>query len=318
MTILTKQEFGFKSLEQAKNTRNELIWREIEGISLESVLSSWLDTLSERTRMNYRSGLNKLIEYNLINPFISLQAFALINFDTVVDKIKQLPVAETTRQARAALFISFTRYLSRKFKGVFNKAIPCRDGNEKTFYRVHEKVVTKAMTQKQWSVFFVELEKINPRDALLGKITLQGGKRVGEVLNLLTEQINWDNNEITFRQSKTRGVIKETVITYPDEIMCQIKELVGDRQGYVFLSRKGNPVHINQVTNTFTKAGKKAKIPFTVTPHVLRASCVTALKQAGYSDGEIAKVTGHASGEMVRAYDKTDRADNPSKKISLI
>jgi integrase/recombinase XerD len=73
-----------------------------------------------------------------------------------------------------------------------------------------------------------------------------------------------------------------------------------------------------QLASTFEKAGKLAKIPFKVTPHVLRASTVTHLKQQGFSDSDIQKITGHASSEMVNAYDKSSRADNASKKVSLV
>ena len=241
-----------------------------------------------------------------------------MNHDSVVDRIKQLPMKETTRQAIAALYISFTRYLSRRFKGIFIKAMPSREGNEKTFYRVHEKVVTEAMNQQQWTIFFAELMKINSRDALIGKVTLQGGKRIREVHSLHTDQIDWEKREITFRQSKTRGVSKQTVITYSETIMKELRNLIGDREGYVFLCIKGNPVILNQVANTFAKAGQRADIPFKVTPHVLRASTVTYLKQQGFSDGDIMKITGHASGEMIRAYDKSERADNPTKKVNLV
>ena len=72
------------------------------------------------------------------------------------------------------------------------------------------------------------------------------------------------------------------------------------------------------LATTFEKGGKIANIPFKVTPHVLRASTVTYLKQQGFSDSDIQKVTGHASSEMVNAYDKSSRADNASKKVSLI
>jgi len=44
----------------------------------------------------------------------------------------------------------------------------------------------------------------NPRDRLIAKIALQGGKRINEVLTLTTEQIAWDKSEITFVQSKTK------------------------------------------------------------------------------------------------------------------
>lgn len=137
-------------------------------------------------------------------------------------------------------------------------------------------------------------------------------------MSLSVDQINWNSREITFKQSKTRGVQTETVITYPETIMQALSMHIGDRQGYVFLSSKGNPVILNQVANTFARAGKVAGIAFKVTPHVLRASAVTYLKQQGFADSDIMKVTGHASSEMVNAYDKTSRADNPSKKVSLV
>jgi len=318
MTLTIIPENAINSFEKAKYLRDQIAWQKMEGVALDAVLSEWLVTLSPRTQLNYRSGVNRLIEFGIIDPFMSLQAFSLVNFDGVVDKIKQLPMKENTRQARAALYISFTRYLSRRFKGMFTKAIPSREGNEKTFFRVHEKVATEAMNQSQWITFFAELEKINSRDALLGKLLLQGGKRVREVISLQVEQIHWESREITFNQSKTRGINKKTTITYSEQIMKQLQDLIGDRSGHVFISRKGNALTLNQLANTFEKAGQRAGIQFTVTPHVLRASCVTSLKKQGFSDGEVMKITGHASSEMLRAYDKSDRADNPSKKVNLI
>jgi integrase/recombinase XerD len=315
LEIVTKK---FENLEQAKSARDIILWQKVESITLDSVLSEWLNTLSDRTRINYRSGINKLTEAGILNPFISLQVFSLVNHDGIVDKIKQLPMKETTKQARAALYISFTRYLSRRFKGMFSKAMPSREGNEKTFFRVHDKVVTESMNLQQWTAFFSELEKINPRDALIGKVALQGGKRIREVLGLRTEQIDWVKREITFTQSKTRGVSKQTVITYPQSIMDQLKTLVSERVGYVFLTSSQKTVTLTQVARTFSTAGKRAKIPFSVSPHVLRASAVTYLKQQGFSDSDIMKITGHASAEMIRAYDKSERADNPTKKVSLI
>jgi integrase/recombinase XerD len=188
---------------------------------------------------------------------------------------------------------------------VIKKAIPNKEGNAKTFFSVYEKVKTQAMTQAQWILFFKELEKINTRDCLIGKIILQGGKRVNEVLSLQTDQIDWDRCEITFIQSKMRRLRKETMITYSESIMKRLKDYIGERTGQVFITRSGNSVMINQVAVTFAKAGKAAGIPFKVSPHVLRASAVM-------------RVTGHSTAEMVYAYDKSSRADNASKKVNLI
>jgi integrase len=87
-------------------------------------------------------------------------------------------------------------------------------------------------------------------------------------LSLTSDKIDWNANQITFKQLKTRGSIEETVITYPITIIHALKQYIGDRQGF--------------------------------------------------SDSDIQKVTGHASSEMVNAYDKRSRADNASKKVSLV
>lgn len=227
-------------------------------------------------------------------------------------------MSESSKQARAACYISFTRFLSRRTQGVITKAIPSREGTVKTFYRVREKVATQAMTRSQWSAFLHELNKLNQRDCLIAKIMLQGGKRMSEVLSLCTEQIDHATNEITFIQSKTKGYEKETVITYPHSVFDELKNYIGERGGIVFITKYGKSVMPNQLAVTFEKAGESARIPFKVTPHVLRASAVTYLKREGFSDSDIMKVTGHASSEMVHAYDKSERAQNASKKISLV
>lgn len=55
---------------------------------------------------------------------------------------------------------------------------------------------------------------------------------------------------------------------------------------------------MTRIAQTFAKAGIAAGISFKVTPHVLRTSTVTYLKQQGFQDTDIMKVTGHASAAM--------------------
>jgi len=306
---------------QVKNLREESVWRNLDNVSVEQALDAWYKSMSRLTAINYQSGMRKLVEFRFLNPFISLQHFSQMNHNAVIDSIKKdkaLNWSECSRQARAAAYISFTSYLCRQTDGIVKKAMPNREEANKTFKRVHKHVVTEAMTQAQWISFLNELKGINSRDCLLAKLALQGGKRIGEVLSLTTDKINWSLNQITFRQLKTRGTEDETVITYPISVMDELKQHVGDRQGVVFVTRTGKAIPLCQLAKTFSKAGIRARIPFKVTPHVLRASTVTYLKQQGFSDSDIQKVTGHASSEMVNAYDKSSRADNASKRVSLI
>lgn len=314
-----KTPSNLETYEQASSFKSNLVWKQLDLISVEESIAHWLSTLSSKTQINYRSGIRKLIELGLVDPLMSLQQFALVNHEGIIDKIKLFQDwAENTRQARAACYISFTGFLSRRLEGMIRKAIPNKEGHAKTFFNVYEKVKTPAMTQAQWISFFKELEKINHRDCLIGKVILQGGKRVNEVLSLHTEQISWSLREITFIQSKMRRTRKETVITYSESIMNQLKEYIGERSGLVFVTKSGKPVMINQLAVTFAKAGRAARISFKVSPHVLRASAVTYLKQQGFQDSDIMRVTGHATSEMVHAYDKSIRSDNASKKVNLI
>jgi len=309
----------FTSFEEAKKARDEILWQQLDKFTIADAILQWLATLSPRTGANYQSGMRKLAELKLIDPSMSLQAFALLNHDAVLDRIKLVDEwTECSRQARAACYISFTRFLARRTQGMIKRAIPNREGNAKTFFRVYEKVDTSAMTQAQWVRFFDALEKISPREALIAKVILQGGKRVSEVLSLQVNQIDWERRKIVFSQSKTKGLKKDTVITYPESIMIKLREYVGTRSGYVFVTKFGKQVRLNRLIVTFATAGIQAGLPFKITPHVLRASAVTYLKQQGFADSDIMKITGHANSAMVHAYDKSSREQNPSEKIWLV
>jgi hypothetical protein len=59
------------------------------------------------------------------------------------------------------------------------------------------------------------------------------------------------------------------------------------------------------------KAGKVADLPLKITPYMLRVSAVTHLKGQGF-------VAGHASAEIVAAYDKSSQEHDITGQISLI
>ncbi len=309
----------YLSYERAGKLRDEAIWQQLQHITIQEAIGQWLQTFSKLTAKAYREGMNVLAEARLIDFEMTLQQFALINHNAVIDDIKKkLNKTECTKQARAACYISFTRYLSRRTQGMIVRAIPCREGTDKTFFKVREKVKTNAMNHKQWTQFLKELDSINKRDCLIAKLIIQGGKRLSEVLTLTTDQIDFSTREIIYNQAKTKGFEKQTVITYPQGAIEALRAYLKGREGLVFVTRRGKNVLPNQLAITFCRAGESAKIPFKVTPHVLRASTVTYLKKEGFADSEIMKVTGHASAEQVHAYDKSERSDNPTKEINLV
>lgn len=307
------------SFDEIMKMKNQLKWENLGNIDISTAIVLWLDSFPEVTQKNYQSSMNMLVELGFLDPTMTLQKFSLMNHESVIDEIKKLKKwSEGTRQVRAASYISFTGFLSRRTEGLVRKAVPSREGVNKTFYKVREKVATNALSRAQWIKFLGELQEINPRDSLIAKLMLQGGKRVKELLSLEVEQINFEEGSIRFVQSKTKGLYKEIVVHYPKEVMELLFDYIGDRKGFVFVTRNGNRIYPMQLSRTFSKAGEKAEIPFKVTPHVLRASFITYLKGQGFSESEIMKVSGHASVDMVSSYDKSSQKDNLSKNVSLI
>ena len=321
--MLPEKKFDIQDLsyDQAVTLKRELTWKKLKSIPVIEAVGAWLQGIkSNATRKNYASGMQQLANRSFIDLKITLQEFSMINHENLLDQIKlEEDWSEATKQARAALYISFTGFLSRRTSGIISKVVPSREGYNKTFFRVRNYVKTNAMTRFQWDRFLTELDKINHRDYLIAKLMLQGGKRKSEVLSARIESIDFTERTITYHQTKTKGTDKITVITYPKEIMDQLIQLLDGRtSGLIFITRNGKQVQPNQIDRSFLKAGDLAHVPFRVTPHVLRASTVTYLKEQGFPDSDIMKVTGHSSSEMIFMYDKSAREDNASKKISLV
>lgn len=141
------------------------------------------------------------------------------------------------------------------------------------------------------------------------------------MLSLRVDQIDYEKKQIVFHQSKSKFTDDFTVISFERPatfaLLNELKVYIEDRKDLVFVTANGKELKQNQVDRNFMKAGRRAGIPFRVSPHNLRATAVTLWKEDGFSDSLIMKATGHSSSEMVHKYDKTDLMDNVTRKTSL-
>lgn len=308
---------------QAKQAKIEYIWNGLRHITLREAVDIWVSSLNIHTARSYKGSISALSKIGLLSLDISLQEFSMINHNAIIDSIKRIPSktaswSEGTKQVRAACYISLTKFLNRETSGLISIAQPSQQEANKTFYKVRDLVKTNAMEEFQKQIFLKKLKLINYRDWLIALTILQGAKRVNEVLDLAIDQISFRDGTISFAQTKSRGLEKITVITYPQWFINTLIDYVGCRSGLLFVTKNGKSVGLKQVASTFAKAGKLSNIDFKVTPHVLRATAVTEYKRLGCSDSDIMKVTGHSSSKMIYAYDKSKRSENASKKIILI
>ncbi|MGA8163957.1 MAG: site-specific integrase [Waddliaceae bacterium] len=323
MTITTTQEdhaIQLTSRDEDLQVYDKFVWNTIKKITVEEAYQLWVNRIKNpHTKKNYQSAFNRLVFHGIIDPLASISTISIAeNHRKILSKIGSLDLKEATKQARAAAYIAFTKFLAQEYPRNFDRAYPIKADESSTFGKVREIAETKHMSLEEWTRFFGVLEKINQRDCLIAKMILQGGRRACEVLSLHTDQIDWDNNIITYTVSKTGKMKRERFITYPDSIISQLKEYLDGRTGTVFITRTGKPVPIVQLQNTFAKAGYVAGIKFKIHPHVLRASCITFLRQQGFKDCDILKVSGHSRAEMINYYDKTALKENPSAKVNLV
>lgn len=319
------QPIGYR---QAVEAKQEIIWQSLSSISLREAQKEWLSTIQNPcTRKSYATSMKELMNRGFLNPHWSLQVFSLLSTEAIIDRIKTEPLlvkewSIRTREARISCLLSFTRYLSRKTEGIIRRGVPCKEGVDKTFSSRARKVKTEAMSRSQLVRFFEELDKINPRDAIIARLCLHGAKRISEVLALRTDQVDYEKRQIEFKQAKSKVSDDFTIISFERAaarvLLEKLKEYIGERTGLVFVTEKGKGLQKTQVDRNFAKAGFRAGIPFRVSPHNLRATAVTLWKEDGFSDSLIMHATGHSSSEMVHRYDKSDMADNVTKRSCLL
>ena len=306
--------------DSAETFKRESLWKTMALFSLEDLIQEWLTYMTPRTKRNYLSGIRRLSSLGILDLHQSIQDFSFANHDTALDRIANVKQwSDCSRQTRAAIYISLTRFISRKTEGMAKRAIPRTGEANRTFFRVREKVKTEALDITEWTRLIKSMETINHRDALIAKLCLQGARRIQEVLDVQIEQVNRFKRQILFRLNKTRGVIKDVIVTIPHSVFDDVLNYIGHRSsGYVFITSRNKPVYYTQVLKTLKKAAVIASINKRMHTHVLRTSAITHLRSLGFQDFEIQRLTGHSSSQMLNAYDKTSLENNTSQKVSLV
>ncbi|WP_216871270.1 tyrosine-type recombinase/integrase [Chlamydia pecorum] len=293
-------------------------------LTLSEAVDIWLTTLSPLTRKNYASGIRFLSAHNILMLSMPIGDMVNVDHSDVLYKIKSLKyslsgrlVSEASKQARAACYISLTKFLYRLTKGSITPAVPSRDFGSATFYKIRDKVKTAFLSKKEWLIFFDALKRVSFRDYLIGKLIIQGVRKLSEVISLKTEDILFSHNQICFRVKKRQNRVCEIKVTYPNFLMEELREYIGLREGLVFVSCRGKQVIKNQIYHYFRLAEHDAQLSIKVTPHVLRASALAYLKQTGFSNEDIMRVSCLSSHEMISAYDSCS-VENITSRLPLI
>lgn len=278
--------------------------------SIQMCLESWFLVLQNRNTIKmWQSSFNRLQKEGLLDLSDSICSLYIKSHHFVFDGISRMKCARATKQRILSAYISFTRFLEPRTKGLIKQA----HAEKGSFSKVRDKATTNALTVKQFRQLLDAFKKRNLRDWLFAGMLLQGAKRLREVMFLQTDQIEWDRRIIHFKQSKKRGMIEIIPIHFSEGFMQSLKEYVGNRTGLVFLNARNKVLDDNVVRKIFRRASQACNLPFVVTPHCLRVTRITQLCQENENERDILKITGHSSSDMIHYYDKTSREKNPSQ-----
>jgi len=116
-------------------------------------------------------------------------------------------------------------------------------------------------------------------------------------------------------QKQVKSLKKLLTLLHPSQTRLFQRVLPGCRQkdGPWFANA---PLGKNSLADMMPLLSVRAKLATRYTNHCVRASVVTDLKEAGFSNHEVCSVTGHKSELSVQSYDRLDRAG--SKRPSVM
>ncbi len=307
-------------LELAKKIRDNKIYEALQEHTLNEAVESFLTILKPSTARAYKSSLKWLAKRDILNFDQKLSEFALVNYAQTLGEIKKHASTTSSRQSRAAAFISLTKYLNSRSNSLIPRCHPVTSGIERTFGKVYDKGRTKPLSRVEAKQLLDILKTINFATYIFAFIALNSGRRSSEVLALRWEDINFDKKQISFVVKKL-SFEKIVAITYSDGLFEDLRLLkrcnsYSSPSSPVFMRTNGAPISYAAVWNRFRKAS--SMLGKQVTPHCLRSTFVSIASEEGHAHTDIQSCTGHQSLSMISYYDHTSEQGELSKKFSIV
>ena len=130
------------------------------------------------------------------------------------------------------------------------------------------------------------------RDACLILLAYRHGLRVSEVIALRWESIDLSAGLLHVARLK-HGTPSTHPLRGPELRALRDIRRISPESPYVFTSERGGPMTADNVRKMVSKAGRTAKLPFPVHPHMLRHACGYKLANDGNDTRAIQHYLGH-------------------------
>lgn len=140
----------------------------------------------------------------------------------------------------------------------------------------------------------------NIKHKLILKILYGCGLRVGEIVNLKKEDVNFKDELIHIKLAKGK---KDRFVKIPESIIDELESYCKlENDDILFSSNRGGKLSTGTIQAIVDDAGKKAGIKKEVYPHLLRHSFATHLLEQGTDLRLIQKLLGHSDIKTTQMY----------------
>jgi integrase/recombinase XerD len=151
------------------------------------------------------------------------------------------------------------------------------------------------------------------RNRLMLKFMYGSGCRVGEVVNLKVNDINFKEKNAIIRAGKGN---KDRFIILSKDWLIELKKYLKKKKiksEFVFSKKNGKPISTDTIQRIVRESTKQAGITKEITPHSFRHSYATHLLESGTNIRYIQTLLGHTSLNTTQIY--TNVASEQLKKI---
>lgn len=130
------------------------------------------------------------------------------------------------------------------------------------------------------------------RDATLILVAYRHGLRVGELVSLRWDQVDFKESVLRVIRSKNGSPANHPIGKKEARSLRRVRRDY-PHTAHVFVSERGGPMTTANVHKIVARAGRLARLPFTVHPHMLRHACGYKLANDGHDTRAIQHYLGH-------------------------
>jgi integrase len=133
------------------------------------------------------------------------------------------------------------------------------------------------------------------RDATMILVAFRHGLRVGELIDLRWDQVEFESARLHVRRSKNGTPSTHPIVGDELRTLRRLQRAQDPKSPFVFTTERGGPFSVSAFQRLVARAGEAAKLGFPAHPHMLRHACGFALANQGHDTRALQAYLGHKS-----------------------